>query len=158
MNIKEAVDFLNFFIRKHRGSFFTIEECVDAIDRAQLGYYLDMKAKYATSQYIKDVLTPFKVQINFTGSNIISGVLSLPNDADYDYSDLLDVQIQYQVSNNTFYAPVKMLNEDERAKKLNSQIDPVTITNPIGEVLNPDANKNPRIRLFPTYGYTGTLS
>ena len=65
MNIKEAVDFLNFWIRKQRGSFYTIEECTEAIDRAQIAYYLDIKPKYATSQVVKDILSPFKYRFDF---------------------------------------------------------------------------------------------
>jgi len=42
MNIKESVDFINFWIRKARGAFYTIEESVEVIDRGQLAYYNDI--------------------------------------------------------------------------------------------------------------------
>ena len=60
MNIKEAVDYLNFWIRKERGAFYTIEECVNLIDIAQKAYFNDIMPRYATSQIVKDTLQPFK--------------------------------------------------------------------------------------------------
>jgi len=156
MNIKEAVDSLNFWIRKQRGSFYTIEECTEAIDRAQIAYYLDIKPKYATSQVVKDILSPFKYRFDFTPSDVVSGRIVFPFRT--NFLDLLDVQIQFQISNTTLYAPVKMINEDERAERLNSQIDPVTATNPIGEVMQPDTLGNPTIQLYPAGTYTGTIT
>jgi hypothetical protein len=60
MNIKDCVDFINFWIRKERGAFYTIEESVNVIDRGQIAYYNDIIQKYAISQIVKDTLTPFK--------------------------------------------------------------------------------------------------
>jgi len=48
---------------------------------------------------------------------------------------------------------VKLINEDERANRLNSQIDPVTITNPIGEQTAPRY-----FRIYPASGYDGTVT
>jgi len=98
MNIKQCVDFLNFWIRKERGAFYTIPECMELIDAGQLAYYMDCKPKYATSQLIKDILAPFKKKYDFTPSSTISGYIVIPSDS--DYLDLLDVQIQYQVCSN----------------------------------------------------------
>jgi len=65
----------------------------------------------------------------------------------------LDIEIEYQISNRTIYQPVTIPNEDERANRLNSQIDPVTITSPVAE------NSIPRfIKIYPTAGYTGTIT
>jgi|LakMenE18May11ns_1017448.scaffolds.fasta_scaffold9956876_8 hypothetical protein len=151
MNIKECVDFINFWIRKDRGAFLTIEESVAAIDSGQLAYYSDIKPKYATSQLIKDTLAPFKKQYNFTPANTISGYIVIPSNV--DYLDLLDVEIQFNISNRTVYAPVEMTNEDERSNKLNSQIDPPTVTSPVGEMQIPRY-----IKLYPQTGYTGTVT
>lgn len=151
MNIKEAVDTLNYWISKERGSFLTIQEAVDAIDVAQISYYSDIKPKYATSQLIKDILAPFKRKYEFTTGNTVSGYIVIPSNS--GYLDLLDVQIQFGISSRTVYFPVEMVNEDERANRLNSQINPVTITSPIGEMDIPRY-----IRLYPTAGYTGTAT
>lgn len=66
MNIKDCVDFINFWIRKERGSFLTIEESVSVIDRGQIAYYNDIVPKYAVSQIVKDTLMPFKETYNFS--------------------------------------------------------------------------------------------
>ena len=55
MNIKECVDFINFWIRKERGAFLTISESVAAIDSGQIAYYNDMIPKYAASQSINAI-------------------------------------------------------------------------------------------------------
>jgi len=152
MTIKECVDFINFWIRKDRGAFLSIEESIEAIDNGQLAYYSDIKPKYATSQLIKDTLAPFKKKYNFTPSNTVSGYIVIPSNV--NYLDLLDVEIQFQISNRTVYTPVKMINEDERSIRLNSQIDPPTITSPVGEMDIPRY-----IKLYPTgSGYTGTVT
>ena len=70
-----------------------------------------------------------------------------------DYLDLLDIQIYFQVSNRTIYYPVKLYNEDERAERLNSQIDPVTVTSPIGEQTAPKT-----FRLYPASAYNGNVT
>lgn len=66
MNIKDCVDFLNFWIRKERGSFISISESEQILDRSQIAYYNDLITKYAVSQVIKDTLMPFKETYNFT--------------------------------------------------------------------------------------------
>ena len=151
MTIKETVDFLNFFINKATGAWYSIQECVDTLDRGSLSLFEDLKKRYATSQDIKDALAPFRATYNFTTGNTVSGYIVIPSNS--DYLSLLDVQISYAISNRTLYAGVPMVNEDERANRLNSQIDPVTITSPIGEIIAPRY-----IRLYPTSGYTGTVT
>ena len=106
MNIKQAVDVLNFWIGKNQGAYFTIEECVNAIHIGQLVYFSDIKPRYATSQLIKDILAPFKRKYSFTPSDTISGYIVIPSNT--NYNDLLDVQIEYQISNRTLYYPVPM--------------------------------------------------
>lgn len=153
MNISECLDFLNFWINKKTGAWYVPDELILLIDRGQMATYSDFKPKYATSQLIKDALSPFRATYNFNPTNTISGYIVVPSNS--NYLDLLDIQIQFQVSNRTMYFPVSMINEDERANRLNSQIDPVTVTSPIGEQTAPRF-----FRLYPTGspGYTGTVT
>lgn len=153
MSLQEQFDFLNFWINKSLGSFYTISELEMILDRGSLSLYEDLQPKYATSQRIKDALAPFRATYNFTPSTTVSGYIVIPSDS--NYLNLLDVQTTFQISNTTVYAPVTMVNEDERANRLNSQIDPVTVTSPIGEIIAPRF-----IRLYPTAapGYTGTVT
>ena len=121
---------------------------MNCLDVGQMGVYSDLKPKYATSQLIKDALSPFRQSYNFTTQ--VSGYVIVP---DTDYLDLLDLQIYFQVSNREIYYPVKLVNEDERANRLNSQIDPVTVTSPIGEQVAPKT-----FRLYPTGSYNGIVT
>lgn len=148
MNISEAVDFILFWVNKKTGAWYTIDECVNVIDVGQMAMYRDLKPKYATSQWVKDALSPFREVYNFTTQ--VSGYVIVP---DTDYLDLLDIQIYFTVSNRTVYAPVKLVNEDERANRLNSQLDPVTITSPIGE-----QTAVRTFRLYPINAYNGNVT
>lgn len=149
MNISEAFDFLNFWINKNTGSWFTISELTEVVDRGQMSLYSDLQPKYATSQRAKDALSPFRDTYNFT--TLVSGYVIVPTDK--NYLNLLDVQIYYPISNRTVYYGVEMINEDSRAARLNSQIDPVTITSPIGEQTGVGT-----FRLYPTGAYNGTVT
>lgn len=154
-NLQDQCNFLNFWINKSTGAYYTISELMLIIDRAQMSVYEDLQPKYATSQRIKDALAPFKAKYNFTPTNTISGTIVVPSNS--NFMNLIDVQIQYQISNTTVYYQPTVINEDERALRLNSQIEPVTITNPVAEVIAPRY-----ITLYPTpaalNGYTGTVT
>ena len=141
----------NFYINKYTGSYYTPAELDDIVDAGSLAAFNDIKPLYARSQDVKDTLSPFKKKYNFTPTNTVSGYIVVPSNV--DYLSLLDVQIEFQISNRTVYYPVAMVNEDERADRLNSQIDPPTITSPVGEMDVPRY-----IRLYPAGGYTGTVT
>jgi hypothetical protein len=153
MTLQEAFDFLNFWINKNTGAYYTIPELELITDRGQMSLYEDLQPKYATSQRIKDALSPFRAVYNFTPSNTVSGYIVIPSNS--NYLNLLDAQIEFNISDRKVYAPIDMVNEDERANRLNSQIDPVTSTSPIGEIIAPRY-----IRLYPTSapGYTGAVT
>lgn len=149
MTISDAFDFLNFWISKERGSFFTIPELELITDRGQMSLYSDLQPKYATSQRVKDALAPFRDVYNFT--TLLSGYVIIPPDR--NYLNLLDLQIYFLISNRTMYFGVAMANEDTRAERLNSQIDPATITSPVGEQTAPGY-----FRLYPASVYNGNVS
>jgi hypothetical protein len=151
MDLQQVFFILNFFINKYTGSWYTVQELQTLLDNGQISYYTDIKPKYATSQLVKDTLSIFRATYDFSPSNTVSGYIVIPSNS--NYLDLLDVQITYQISNRTVYSPVKMINEDERAIRLNSQVDPVTVTSPVGEQTAPRY-----IRLYPLSGYTGTVT
>jgi len=149
MNIKEAVDYLNFWIRKERGAFYTIEESVNIIDLAQNAYFNDIMPKYATSQIVKDTLQPFKETLTFSPATTTNGRITIN---DINYYDLLDCSISFiQDGRDQFYS-IKMTNEDELADKLNSQINPPIPTAPVGQMFTTrDALQNVlyQIQLYP---------
>lgn len=151
MDLNDIFNRLNFYVNKYTGSFFTIPELENMIDSGSLAVYSDFKPKYATSQLVKDALSPFRATYDFNPTVTISGYISVPSNT--GYLDLLDIQIQFDISTRIMYFPVEMINEDERANRLNSQIDPVTVTSPVGEQIAPRFFK-----LYPTAGYTGTVT
>lgn len=148
MTIEEAFEFIQFWVNKKTGAWFTVSEITSVINRGQTAYYSDIKPFYATSQLVKDTLAPFREVYNFT--TLTSGYVIVPDD---NYLDLLDLQIYFQVSNRTVYYPVQMINEDARATRLNSQVDPVTITSPIGEQVSTKT-----FRLYPAASYNGNVT
>lgn len=149
MNISEAFNFLNFWISKERGVWYTIPELELLVNRAQLSLYEDLQPKYATSQRIKDALSPFKDYYNFTTA--VSGIIIVPQAS--NYVSLLDIQIFYFISNTEVPYSIDLVNEDTRADRLKSQINPVTITSPIGEQVGQQS-----FRLYPTGNYNGTVT
>ncbi|MES2287388.1 MAG: hypothetical protein V4547_16970 [Bacteroidota bacterium] len=148
MNLEDIFALLNFYINKFTGGWYTVSELEGILDAGQMGVYSDYKPKYATSQLAKEILIPFKQTYNFT--SLVSGYIIVP---DSNYLDLLDIQIYFQISDRRIYYPIKLLNEDERADRLNSQIDPVTVTSPIGEQT---AEKT--FRLYPASAYNGNVT
>lgn len=151
MTLEEIFQFLNFWINKSTNAWFTPSELTEVLDRGQLSYYSDNKSKYSTSQLVREILSPFRETYNFTSANTVSGVISIPSNS--NYLDLLDIQVQFSISNRTIYAGVPIVNEDERANRLNSQVDPVTVTSPIAEILAPRF-----IKMWPASGYDGTIT
>lgn len=151
MDLNKAFSTLNFWINKYLGSFYSIEELTDVVNNGQMAYYTDIKPKYATSNLIKEILAPFREEYEFVPAQTVSGIISVPSNS--NYLDLLDIQIQFQISNRTVYVPVVMINEDERAYRLNSQIEPVTVTSPVGEIIRPRF-----FRIYPLGGYTGRVT
>lgn len=149
MNIDEAFQFLNFWISKDRGVFYTVSELTALVDRGQISLYEDLQPKYATSQRVKDALAPFRSSYNFTTQ--VSGYVIVPQNL--NYLNFLDLQIYYQISNRTVYYGVPLINEDTRAFRLNSQVNPVTVTSPVGEQVGQQT-----FRLYPASQYNGNVT
>lgn len=151
MDLNDAVNILNFWIGKERGVYYTIPECMELLDAGQMSFYTDMKSRYATSTEIKEILAPFKRTYPFTPSNSISGYIVVPSNV--EYLDLLDIQIEVDISSRILYNPVEVVSEDTRSDRLNSQVDPVTVSNPIAEIMAPRYFK-----MYPTAGYRGIVT
>jgi hypothetical protein len=151
MTLEQIHEFLNFYINKYIGSYYTPSELDEVLDRGQMAVFSEYIPKYATSQRIQDALAPFLATYDFTTGNTVSGYIVVPSNS--NYIQLLDIQVSFAISNRTVYAGVPIMNKDERANRLNSQTDPVTTTSPVAEVIAPRY-----FRLYPLSGYTGTLT
>lgn len=150
MTLEEGFTFLNFWINKKLGAWYTISELELITDRGSMSLFSDMRPRYARDQVVKEALAPFRHQYPFTTLTFPTGVANLPSNT--DFIALLDIQIYFQISNITRYYSVPMINEDEISDRLNSQLNPVTATSPIGEVTSFNT-----WQLYPKQGYDGRI-
>lgn len=153
MNISECFDFINFWANKVTGQWYTISELTQIVDRGQMSLYADIQPKYATSQHIKDALAPFRSSYTFGYNDTLNGVITIPSNT--NYLNLLDCHIEYDISARsiTKQVGIAMVNEDQRANRLDSQIDPVAATSPIGEMIGART-----IQLYPKVQYRGVVT
>jgi hypothetical protein len=151
MNLQETFDFLNFWINKYTGAWYTIPELEMVIDRGQMSLFDDLQIQYATSQRIKDALAPFRQSYSFVTSP--NGLIDYSNQQP-SYISLLDLRIEFtDTSNRQNYVSVKMYNEDELSFRLMSQIDPITVDFPVGEVISSGV-----FQLYPAAQYSGKIT
>lgn len=113
-----------------------------------MSLYADLEPLYATSQRVKDVLSPFKETYNFT--TLVSGVVIVP---DTRYLNLSSIQIYFQISDRRVYYGVDLANDDTLAERLNSQVNPPTVTSPVGEQVGQKS-----FRLYPASAYNGNVT
>jgi hypothetical protein len=151
MTLEEGYDFVNFWVNKQMNSYYTPEELDLIVDRASMSMFAQLRPQYATSQRLQEALAPFLVTYDFGSGQFISGTISVPTSP--EFLALLDIQIQFNISNRTVFSGVPIISKDERAIRLNSQVEPVTVTSPIAEVLGIG-----RYRFYPTSTYTGAIT
>lgn len=134
MTLQDGYNFLNFWINKYTGSWYTPAELDLITDRGQMSLYADLEPKYATSEHIKDALAPFREIYTFDYPDTLNGLITVPSNR--NLLNLLDCTIYYDISSRSFLkrVPVQMYNEDVLSLRQDSQIDPVSATAPIGEV------------------------
>ncbi len=151
MTLDKVYDRLNFWINKYTGSFYTIEELTDLVDNGQLSLYADLQPQYATSQRIKDALSPFRSSLDFNNASTVGGLITIP--ANLNCLNITDLFVTYTSGARTIYVPVALVNEDERTNALRSQIDEPTVTSPVAEQIN-----STQIQLWPKVPNNGTVS
>jgi len=154
MNLQQAYQFLNFWIDKVTGSYYSPEELDLLVDRGQMALFDDLRAKYGTSDEITTALAPFKTKYLFGHGTSPGGVVSLPTSGADQFHTFLDIYVTVQdEEGNVSNYPVLFPNEDERTNRLRSQIDPVTITDPIGEWIGIG-----QIQLYPKIPQAGVVT
>lgn len=147
MTLDKAYTFLNFWINKSQGGFYPPDQLDALVDRAQMALYDDYYIKYATSQRVDDALAPFKSVFTFT--NVAGGLVVSPA----DYLDLLTVYTaSVDSTGRVVNRPVQIISEDQLPVRLNSQIVPVTVTDPIAFITT-----NWNLQLFPQVPQSGTV-
>lgn len=127
MTISQIHDWVNFLTDKAQGSYFSIEEIDNALDRAQMQYFNTQYSAYALAQKLQDSLSPFKSKYTFLTSDTAEGLMSMPS----DYLYLLGGQITIMEGEHIRHKPLKILSEDEISYRLDSQLRPVTASKPV---------------------------
>lgn len=154
MTLLEAYDFLNFWINKNQGSFYSLEQLDLLVDRGQMSYYSDLQPKYGLSDRINTSLSPFIAQYTYTNGTSPLGVVTLPSAPDpLEFIDFIDViPVIMDGTNTVRLRPLPFPNDDERVYLANSQIRPLSTTNPFGEWIGKG-----KIQLWPKVPQAGVV-
>jgi hypothetical protein len=164
MTIKDVHDIILFFLNKEQNAYLSHEEIDAVLDRAQMSqfneYYNNHKlyrpdnqvpiVGYGESQRINDALSPFKSTYTFTNADTVGGVVTMPST--YMYLIALYTTQFVNSLNRNVTNPVTVLNEEELIYRLESQVLPVTLDDPICII-----NANNKIQLFPDQPQAGKV-
>lgn len=150
MNIVECHAFLNSYIDKYSGAYFSPEDLDRAINEGQLDLFRELLPNYALNQDVKDMLSPFKDKYVFVEADSTGGLVTVPEED--NYQRLLELSINYVADGATRYEGVKVLNDDELAKRLKSQTNPVSATKPVAEQMDLGS-----FQLYPKQTYKGEV-
>lgn len=152
---------MDFIIDKQQQAWYSPTEKDDMLHRAQMSWFMELYGNprtyqpgrytppiaYGVSQKINDSLSPFKKVAAFTSNS--SGIITLPS----DYIHLLALNTSEVLPSGTVVKrPVQILNEDELITRLESQLCPVSVSDPIGI-----ENSEKKIQLFPESTQTGKI-
>lgn len=150
MDLQAAYTFLNFWIGKVTGAWYPPETLDLITDRGQMAHYKDCYAQYGTSQRLTDALASFKTTFAFNSGNTPGGLIPTPS----NYFDLIDLYtIVMDATNTPRRCPVPIINEDEITGRVNSQVIPMSVSKPFGELVG-----DWDIQLYPQVPQTGVMS
>lgn len=162
MTIDKVHDDMDFIIDKYRQAWFSPPEKDAMLDRAQMTWFMELYGNprqyqpgrfvpsmaYGVSQKISDSLSPFKKIAAFTSD--VDGIVSLP--VDYVHLLSLNTSEVNADAGRAVLRPVQILNEDEIIERLESQVCPVSVSDPIGII-----NGAKKIQLFPAAVQVGKI-
>lgn len=154
LDLQDAYDFLNFWINKDQGLFYSPARLDLLVDRGQMSYYSDLQPKYGLSDRINTSLSPFIAQYTYTNSTSPLGVVTLPAEDDpLEFMDFIDaIPLIMDETNTVRRRPLPFPNDDERTYLINSQIRPLSTTNPFGEWIGKG-----KIQLWPKEPQAGVV-
>jgi hypothetical protein len=164
MTIKDVHDWIRFVTRKYQSGYHSHEQIDSVLDRAQMDVFIDTYGNdkqyqpgrpvpptvYGETIFIHHALEPFKEKYNFTTIDTPGGLVSMPSAC----------QIILALHTKAFNARlgrdavrrVEVMNEEEVIDRLESQVAPVSLYNPIALV----SDKN-KIQLYPEQPQQGTV-
>lgn len=150
MTIKEIHDFILLVLDKEVSGWNTPEEIDQALDRSSMSIFRTMLKGYAMNQEYQDALSPFKTPHVFTNTSSSAGVITLPD----NYVHLLSISAMVfdneQETNRQI--PVEIVNADELAERLGSQLKKVTSNKPIAHFIGKG-----KLQLFPSKEAVGQV-
>ncbi len=126
MDLELIHEWLDFICNKKLGTYFSPPENDQALERGQMDEFNEQKKMYANSQDVQDTLSVFKKNPSFISSS--SGLITFPSDYEY----LLALQANVMDGSRLRTRDIELVNEDELAKRQDSQLNEVTELYPVG--------------------------
>jgi hypothetical protein len=147
MTIDKVHELVLFLLVSEKQGKHTPKEIDNCLHLGQTDYFNSLKPQFGVQfavmgqgTAIHEALNPFRVVKAFTNADTAAGVLKL---ADSEHTMGFMTQIT-DGSNNVLYGPVAMVNDDELAHRLGSQIVGPTERNPVAHFSN-----NKEIQFYP---------
>ena len=161
MDIKTIHDTVLFYLNKEQNGFVSHEEIDEILDRAQMvlfnQYHTNPKvpaqqqaAVYGESQRIDDALSPFKSKYTFNAGLTPLGLITLPSG--YMHLISLFTTVYNNALARNVYSGVQMLSEEELVERLESQVIPVSVDDPVATMVSGN-----QIQLYPSQGSSGVV-
>jgi hypothetical protein len=163
MGINEVHDYIQFFLKKENGGYVSHEEIDKALDMASMNKFTELfgnvkqyqpgrpvpSVSYGISIRIHEDLRKFKMKSVLGTGATANGVVALPS----DYFHIVNLILTYSdAANGQQYAPVKIINENELAQRLDSQILKPTQERPICVI------GATSIQVYPSVAFAGEFS
>ena len=169
MTIDLVHKYLDFVISKEIGQFFSPPEKDEAIHWGQIEYFNDLYGNvrnfrqdkqtavigYGANQRIDRALSPFKAEYSFLEAGSPGGVVTLPGN--FYYLIALKTTQYINQLGRSVTRPVQVLNEEEMISRLESQISPVSLSDPIAIMASTGSGSDVKIQLFPDQPQIGKV-
>lgn len=163
MDIQSIHNFILSILNKDENAIVSHEKIDDALHSAQMGRFTEclpprtdqapvpvQQVAYGTTTNAMDYLAPFKKADDFNQDDTPEGLLSLPS----DYAHLTGAYVM--VYNNKHekiaHAGVPVLNENQLADRLSSQIITPSCRWPVGTLVYDSGNK---LQIYPKQPFAG---
>lgn len=159
MDIGELHDFLQLLENKAQTSWHTPAEYDLAIHQASKDLFSDKAPRYGEDEQVKAALDPFVQVYQITPANSAAGLVTLPQGlgsaSPLNFARILSaVAVSYDnTAMQVVYRDIDMINNDELAKRLSSQLKPVAYSWPVAT-----SNGNGVFQLFPQLPNTATFT
>ena len=153
-DINEVHEIIRQLLVQEKTGKSTPKEIDNALHMGQIDYFNSLKPQagspqpvYAQGTYVHEALNPFMKMVEFNNGNTPNGVLSIP-----ESEHLLTVMFQSSSNGVTLYSKGPLINADELADRLKSQIVGPTEENPVAHF-----RSNKEIQFYPNTPKSGKV-